>query len=551
MPPEPSYEELKQKVGALENRLKETEEALAESEKRYRDLFDKAPIGIFRTTSDGRARFINRQTARMVAGNLPESEEPVLEDLSRELYANPERRSELLRELEAEGSVEGFEFEAITRDGGRRWFSMNARISQRFADGSYIIDGFLTDITEQKEAEQKRLDLEKQLQQAQKMEAVGRLAGGIAHDFNNLLSIVLGYSELMLEKMPETGPDPNPDLAAIRHIHEAGQRARRLTRQLLAFSRKQVLEIQTMDANKVVTDFNGLLQRVIGEDIELQVRLCESPLYLKADISQLEQVLMNLAINARDAMPDGGLLFIDTAAVELDDTYVREKPEAAPGPYILISISDNGSGMDAETRQRIFEPFFSTKDKERGSGLGLATCYGIIRQHGGHIRVYSEQGRGSTFRIYLPCAADAHAPEAEKREATTDIAESAANPSTTILVVEDDPAVRELAETVLSRADCHVISAEDEEKALHLAKTHKPRIDLVLTDVVMPAMKGPEIYQAVARSHPSVKVLYMSGYTDNVIAHQGILEPGTHFIQKPFSVKSLVNKVRQVLTKAP
>ncbi|MFW5902057.1 MAG: ATP-binding protein, partial [Thermodesulfobacteriota bacterium] len=546
MPPEINHEELKQKVETLEKRLRETEEALADSEKRYQELFDKAPIGIFRTTMDGRALFINRQTAKMVAGSLPESEEPVLQDLSRELYANPGRRAELLRELEAAGSVEGFEFEAITRDGAQRCFSMNARISQRFADGSYIIDGFLADITEQKEAEQKRLELEKQLQQAQKMEAVGRLAGGIAHDFNNLLSIVLGYSELMLEKMPET----DPDLDAIRHIHEAGERARRLTRQLLAFSRKQVLEIQTMDANKVVTDFKALLQRVIGEDIDLRLRLCEAPLYLKADISQLEQVLMNLAINARDAMPDGGLLFIETAAVELDDPYVREKPEVVAGPYVLISMSDNGSGMDAGTRQRIFEPFFSTKDKERGSGLGLATCYGIIRQHGGHIRVYSEPGQGSTFRIYLPCAAG-HAPETEKPGETEDIVESAAAPETTILVVEDDPAVRELAEEVLSRAGYQVIGAEAEEEAIHLAKTHKPLIDLLLTDVVMPNMKGPEIYQAVSRSHPGVKVLYMSGYTDNVIAHQGILEPGIHFIQKPFSVKSLVSKVRQVLTDVP
>ena len=793
MPSEPSYEQLKQRVETLEKRLREAEGALADSEKRYQELFDKAPIGIFRTSSDGRAQSINRQTAKMVAGNLPESEEPVFEDLSRQLYANPGRRAELLRELEAAGSVEGFEFEAVTRDGGQRWFSMNARISQHFTDGSYIIDGFLTDITrlkqaeqdfhlwqfgldnaaigifgvqeegrivyanhyacsklgytreelyqltvfdidpdferkdwenhrarmrelgfhtferlhqrkngetfpvevsstymdfnrfplsfsfvqdiserkqiearlhknqrllsetqrltkaggweyrvdtqslewtdevyriyevsnasydpndleqdmafyapedreaieqafyravnegvgydlelrlitakerprwvrttgtpemedgrvvrvmghimditEQKEAEQKRLELEKQLQQAQKMEAVGRLAGGIAHDFNNLLSIVLGYSELMLEKMPET----DPDLDAIRHIHEAGERARRLTRQLLAFSRKQVLEIQTMDANKVVTDFKALLQRVIGEDIDLQLRLCEAPLYLKADISQLEQVLMNLAINARDAMPDGGLLLIETAAVELDDPYVREKPEVVAGPYVLISMSDNGSGMDAGTRQRIFEPFFSTKDKERGSGLGLATCYGIIRQHGGHIRVYSEPGQGSTFRIYLPCAVG-HEPETEKTGETRDVDESAAAPGTTVLVVEDDPAVRELAEAVLSRAGYQVISADAEEEAIQLAETHKPLIDLVLTDVVMPNMKGPEIYQAVARSHPGVKVLYMSGYTDNVIASQGILEPGTRFIQKPFSVKSLVSKVRQVLTEVP
>ncbi|MFO7840160.1 MAG: PAS domain S-box protein [Desulfosalsimonadaceae bacterium] len=438
-----------------------------------------------------------------------------------------------------EGKAYDLEVRLITAAGRSIWVRTTATAEYRGGRVVRLV-GNIMDISGQKEAEKERLKLENQLQQAQKMEAVGRLAGGISHDFNNLLSIVLGYSELLLD----SAENDHPHREGLQHIHDAGERARSLTRQLLAFSRKQVLEIQSLDANNVVSGFKGLMQRVIGEDIELQLKLSPKPLYLKADVTQLEQVLMNLAINARDAMPAGGVLSIETAATELDAVYASRQPEVTPGPYVMISITDNGHGMDEKTRQRIFEPFFTTKETERGSGLGLATCYGIIRQHSGYIWVYSEQGEGTTFKIYIPCATE-QLPAGTDAEAGAD---SDAGAAATILVVEDDPTVRKMTCEVLQKAGHRTISAEQPTKAIEMAQTHEETIHLLLTDVIMPEMKGPELCRLITAYHPQIRVLYMSGYTDNVIAHHGILEPDIHFIQKPFAVKNLAAKVGQVLS---
>ena len=394
------------------------------------------------------------------------------------------------------------------------------------------------DIALRKKAEEEKSMLEAQLRHVQKMDAIGLLAGGIAHDFNNLLMPIIGYVELgMMKLSPET--ELYTDLKRVR---EATARATDLTRQILAFSRKQVFEMQVIDLNSVVADFKKMVKRLIGEDIDLQV-FPELDLYeIKADKGQLEQVLMNLAVNARDAMPAGGKLTIKTANVYLDKAYLKQSAAARPpGLYVMLAVSDTGCGMDAETRQKIFEPFFTTKEKGKGTGLGLSTVFGIIKQHGGCIRVDSEPGRGTTFKIYLPQAEGT----AQTREMTT------AEPAVlcgmeTVLVVEDDELVRQLVCKTLTSCGYNVLEATDPKDALRLASENRETLGLLLTDVIMPGMNGKELYRKTAAIHPDIEVLYMSGYTNDVIAHHGILDEGVNFLQKPFTVQNLTQKVRQV-----
>jgi PAS domain S-box-containing protein len=388
------------------------------------------------------------------------------------------------------------------------------------------------DITEQ-------LKLEAQLQQAQKLESVGRLAGGVAHDFNNLLSVILGYGEIVLEKLEGGHPLREP----LQEIYEAANRAKDLTRQLLAFSRKQVLEVRVVDICHIVSGFDKLLRRMIGEDIELMLELGSASLPVKADISQIEQVLMNLAVNARDAMPDGGTLRIETSATELDQTYAAEKPGVTPGPYVMIAVSDTGTGMDSKILERLFEPFFTTKGVEKGTGLGLATSYGIIKQHEGNIWVYSEPGRGTVFKIYLPLAVETEKPATPAPVRPEPIAGTA-----TILVVEDDLSVRKLTCSILAAKGYRVLTAQSAKNAVEMAQHHDSPVHLLITDVVMPGMNGPEVHRRIAEFHPQVKVLYMSGYTGDMITRQGILNEGIHFIPKPFTVNRLLEKVAHVLS---
>ncbi len=388
-------------------------------------------------------------------------------------------------------------------------------------------------------AEQETKRLEVQLFQSQKMEAVGQLAGGIAHDFNNLLTIILGYSQ-MLE---EDGGISSAVGEALKEIHEAAIRAKNLTRQLLAFSRKQMLDMRRVDVNKVIKDFDSLLRRTIGEDIQMDLVLTRDPVWVKADISQLEQILMNLAVNARDAMPDGGVLTIETARVDLDESYVASKLGAVPGTHAMISVSDNGVGMDHESVQKIFEPFYTTKPVGRGTGLGLSTVYGVVKQHGGNIWVYSEPGQGTTFKIYFPAVEEETIEEehgqAKPKPSVKDL---------TVLVVEDEPSLMKLACRILRQSGYQVYDAVDVEDALEIARTCSDPIHLLLTDVIMPKMKGAEVYKKVSEFHPESRVLYMSGYTENVIARQGILKEGIHFLQKPFSAKSLLDKILETLS---
>ena len=415
---------------------------------------------------------------------------------------------------------------------------MEATVSYNEYEDRALSFSFVRDLTERKKAEEVRERLEEQFRQAQKMEAVGRLAGGVAHDFNNLLSVILGYGEMVMHNLKEGHPHHAP----LREIHGAAERARNLTRQLLAFSRKQVLELKVLDVNQAITGFERLLRRMIGEDITLELALTGTEPRVKADISQLEQVLMNLAVNARDAMPDGGTLTIETAVVELDEAYPLEGSAIPAGDYVMIQASDTGCGMDKEAQARIFEPFFTTKGQDKGTGLGLATSYGIVRQHGGSIWVYSEPGQGTTFKIYLPLAAEQAQAAPQPPGRTEPVAASA-----TVLVVEDDPAVRRLACSILGRRGYRVIESEDEEHAIELARRHEGPLHLLLSDVVMPVMKGPEVYQSVVATHPEVRVLYMSGYTDKEITRQGVLNAGVQFIQKPFTVNGLLEKVAETI----
>jgi two-component system cell cycle sensor histidine kinase/response regulator CckA len=383
-----------------------------------------------------------------------------------------------------------------------------------------------------------RKHLEQQLFQAQKMEAVGQLAAGVAHDFNNLLTAILGSTDLLLESLP-TGHPGREDAEETR---KAALRAADLTRQLLAFSRQQVLAPRVLDLNEVVANMDRLLQRLLGEDIELRTVLTPNLGAVRADAGQLEQVIVNLAVNARDAMPGGGNLTIETMNVALEETYRAAHTVVVPGAYVMVAVSDSGTGMDAATQARVFEPFFTTKPKGQGTGLGLATAYGIVKQSGGYIWVYSEPGRGTTFKVYLP-RVDAPAERVSPDPDST----ASLRGSEAILLVEDQEEVRKLVRRMLESRGYHVLAAASGHDALRLTGQHAGTIDLLVTDVVMPGMSGREVALLLAPARPHMKVLYLSGYTDESIVRHGMLEPGIAFLQKPFTAEALARKVREVL----
>jgi len=502
--------------------------ARRESEASYSALVQQAPLGIYRSTPVGRFVSANAALVRMLGYST--ADELLALDMARDVYADPDERRRLVEHDTYTDKVYD-ELEATWKkqDGTRIRVQLSVRAS-RDTDGRVeFYEAFVRDITTQRQ-------LEAQLAQSQKMEAIGRLAGGVAHDFNNLLTVILSYSELLLEDLPQ-GSATREDIGQIR---KAAQGASELTRQLLAFSRQQVLQPKVVDPNAAVTGIERLLGRVLREDIQLSCTLAPDAGTVRVDPGQLEQVLMNLAVNARDAMPQGGQLTIETANVDLDETYMQAHPLAAAGRYVMLAVTDTGMGMDAATQARIFEPFFTTKEVGKGTGLGLATVQGIVQQSGGFIWVYSEPNHGTCFKIYLPrvdelVSADVNVPLERTRGTET------------VLVVEDVAAVRAVARKMLERYGYRVLDAADGEAAVRIADGSGEQIHLLLTDVVMPNLNGRDLAALFAQTRPTTKVLFISGYTDDAIVRHGILEEGLAYLQKPFTPVSLARKVRAVL----
>ncbi|MGD1024492.1 MAG: ATP-binding protein [Candidatus Sulfotelmatobacter sp.] len=512
--------------------LRATQEGLRRSEMNFRSLVTNAPYGICRCDSAGQLLDVNPALLTMLG--YSSARDLVGQHLGG-LYLDTHQWFELADYLRSAAAFNGLIAEWKRKDG----IGTVVRVSGRAVsdgDTGTAFELFAEDVTE-------RRALEQQLRQSQKMEAVGRLAGGIAHDFNNLLMVISGYSEFLLDRL---GPDPALRGPA-QEIAGAAQRASSLTRQLLAFSRKQMMAPKILDLNEVITENLKMLTRVIGEDIDLVMVPAATLGAVRADAGQIDQVIMNLAVNARDAMPSGGKLTIETSNVSLDEEYSRFHAPLRPGDYVMLTISDTGMGMDSETQSHIFEPFFTTKGP-KGTGLGLSTVYGIIKQSGGYIWVYSESGKGTTFKIYLP-----RVPERAESPAAVSTAESVATePGTeTILLVEDETNLRYLARQFLEKQGYRVIEAADGAVAMQIAVAHEGMIHLLLTDVIMPGMNGRELAQRISEIRPNTKVLYMSGYTENVIGHNGTLDAGVRLLQKPFTLRELKSKVREVLDSTP
>jgi len=452
--------------------------------------------------------------------------------LNRVLPVVPEaERTELLDRVRSGEPLLGAEKRRLRKDGSLIDTTLwTAPLRDSAGEVSGVM-GIYADVTQSKQ-------LEEQFQQAQKMEAVGRLAGGIAHDFNNILTVITGYGEMVAERI--TG-DPLMS-EEMQEILKAADHATVLTSQLLIFSRRHVAIQESLDLNTVVAKLERMLRRIIGEDVELVTVPGPELARVRADAAQIEQVIMNLAVNSRDAMPGGGRLVIETANVELDAAYGRGHIGVKEGEYVMLAVSDTGKGIPPEVRSRLFEPFFTTKERGKGTGLGLSTVYGIVKQSGGEIRVYSELDKGTTFKIYLPRVTDADSQPAQAAEPSP-----VERGEETLLLAEDEPGVRALARDVLRQHGYQVLEALDVPDALRICREHPERIHLLLTDVVMPVMSGRELAERVAQIRPEIKVLYMSGYTDNIVVSHGVTSIDKEFLQKPFTPRSLARKVRETL----
>ena len=519
---------LQRLIPAIERELRESEAraALRDAEASFATLVEFAPIGIYRSNPAGQFLSVNSALVHMLG--YDSADEVLQLDMGRDVYADTAERQRLLdRDTYSDRQYDDVEATWKRKDGRLLQVQLSVRAVRNAAGQVDYYETFVRDVTDQRR-------LQQQLTQSQKMEAIGRLAGGVAHDFNNLLTVITSYSDLVYQDLPPD--DPRRD--DVDQVRKAADGAAALTRQLLAFSRQQVLEPKVIDLNSVVDNLKKILQRVIGEDVELTTVLAAELAAVKADVSQIEQILMNLAVNARDAMPTGGKLTIETTNVDYDPE--RQQRSDGSTEFVMLAVTDTGTGMDEATKARIFEPFFTTKQPGKGTGLGLATVYAIVTQAGGFIWVYSELGHGTSFKIYLP-QVDAVATTAAV--ARVDLPRG----TETVLLVEDAAAVRAVARQVLQRQGYNVLEASDGEDALHLAARYQGTIDLVLTDVVMPRAGGRELAERLLTVRRDTRVLYMSGYTDDSVVRHGILEGGVAYLQKPFSPEGLARKVREVL----
>ncbi len=512
---------------------RQKEEMLQKSEAKFRAIFERVAIGIALTDIEGRFMETNPALQKILGYSGEE-----LHHKSFSQFTHPDdipADMNLYNELVA-GKRDHYQMEKryIRKDGGLVWAHLNASLIRGAGGESHFAIRMVEDITERKR-------LEIHFLQSQKMETVGRLAGGVAHDFNNILTVIKGYSQLSLSQIKEG----HPLRGNIEEIHRATERGEDLTHQLLALSRRQIMDLKVLNLNALVEGLGKMLRRVIGEDIEMVTVLADDLGRVKVDPGQIEQVILNLAVNARDAMPKGGKLALETANVEFDEFYARSRISVTPGRYVMLSVSDTGCGMSPEVREQIFEPFFTTKQEGQGTGLGLSTVYGIIKQSGGNIWVYSEPGQGTTFKIYLPRVED----EADALPSCGDT-DQLLKGCETVLLVEDEASVRELAARILREQGYKVLKASNGKEAMRIGRKHfGEKIHLLLTDVVMPQMGGKELHDRFVALHPEAKALFVSGYTDSTINHHVIFKPGMPFLQKPFSPTTLAKKVREVLDK--
>jgi len=528
-----------QRTSSLQNEIKarmEQERQLRLSEERMRLFFEHQLVGMAITSPEKTWLQVNDRLCQTLGYTREELSRTTWEELT-----HPEdlpRNIYLFNRL-LNGEIDDFTFEKrFIHKNGTIVYTNLAIACVRHHDGSvaYVLV-LLEDITEHKKAETEKQELMTQLSQAQKLESIGRLAGGIAHDFNNLLTPIFICCDLLKRNLP---PDSS-SVEKIDSIWQAADKARILTQQLLSFSRKQILEMKTIDMNEVITAFHGILRRTIRENIDIKLHLTPGSYYIRADRNQLEQIIMNLAINAQDSIEDRGIITIETEPATLDEEFVRHHVGALPGRYLMLAVSDTGCGMDRETLAQLFEPFFTTKDPGKGTGLGLATVHGLVKQHKGSIWAYSELGMGSVFKSYFPLVDDR--PSLDENTTSEHLPLNARD--RTILLVEDNGTVRKLVYDLLTSQGFVTIGAEGPKEALELAQGQ--RIDLLITDVVMPDMNGPELHRHLQKSCAGLRVLYMSGYTNNVIVHHGVLEEGINFIQKPFSVNKLAQKIESIL----
>ncbi len=510
---------------------KRAEEALRVAEAKYRSIFENSLEGIYQTTRDGRYISANPALARMLGFESPEVLISSRQDIRNQEYADPTVRAQFVQAMEERGFVEDFQYQAYRKDGRIIWVSENAH-AVKDSDGQILyFQGTVQDISQHRQ-------LEHQVRQMQKMEAIGRLAGGVAHDFNNILMAISSFAELLYRKLPEQ----DKGRGYIDEIVKATDRGSSLTQGLLAFSRKQVHSPRVVDLNALIADQMEMLKRLITEDIDLRFELGADLGRVRVDPGQIEQIVMNLVINARDAMPTGGEIVIETFNSDPDELEDQRTP--APGNHIALVVSDTGCGMDAETKSLIFEPFFTTKEQGKGTGLGLATVFGIVKQSSGHIYVKSELGKGTSFKIYLPRV------EEEVLQAPSQAREEGFRGSETILLVEDEDAVRASAAEYLSASGYTVLVASHGNEALELAKEHEGPIHVLLTDLIMPKMSGRELADKIQSIQPEIKLVFMSGYSNNLLSSQQILDPGQKLLQKPFRLTELDRCIRETLRDA-